>query len=74
MGGLTHRMTFMDAMCTGGLSSYEGLRRGFDEAVADESIKTIVLHVDSGGGEASGCLSWHVTSWPVEAKRKLLLM
>lgn len=55
MGGLTHRMTFIDAMCTGGLSSYEGLRRGFDEALADESIKTIVLHIDSGGGEASGC-------------------
>lgn len=55
MGGLTHRMTFIDAMCTGGLSSYEGLRRGFDEALADESINTIVLHIDSGGGEASGC-------------------
>lgn len=64
MGGLTHRMTFMDAMCTGGLSSYEGLRRGFDEALADESIKTIVLHVDSGGGEASGCfeLARHIVA------------
>lgn len=55
MGGLTHRMSYIDAMCTGGLSSYEGLRKGFDEALADDSIDTIVLHVDSGGGEASGC-------------------
>lgn len=55
MGGLTHRMSYIDAICTGGLSSYEGLRKGFDEALADDSIDTIVLHVDSGGGEASGC-------------------
>lgn len=64
MGGLTHRMSGMDAICTGGLSSYEGLRRAFDEALADDKIKTIVMHIDSGGGEASGCfeLARHIMS------------
>ncbi len=49
-----------------------GLRRGFDEALADESIKTIVLHIDSGGGEASGCfeLARHIMA--SRGQRKLL--
>lgn len=54
-GGLTHRMDAIDAMCTGGLSSYQGITRAFDEAVADVSVDKIVLMVDSGGGEAAGC-------------------
>lgn len=55
MGGLTHRATMMDAMCTGGLSSYAGLMKAFDEALADDSVDRIVMHVDSGGGQATGC-------------------
>lgn len=55
MGGLTHRATGMDALCTGGLSSYSGIMKAFDEALADDSVDRIVMHVDSGGGEATGC-------------------
>lgn len=55
MGGLTHRATGMDALCTGGLSSYAGLMKAYDEALADDSVERIVMHVDSGGGEATGC-------------------
>lgn len=55
MGGLTHRPTGMDAICTGGLSSYAGLMKAFDEAIADENVERIVMHVDSGGGQAVGC-------------------
>lgn len=55
MGGLTHRATGMDALCTGGLSSYAGLMKAYDEALADDSVDRIVMHVDSGGGEATGC-------------------
>ena len=64
MGGLTHRMSGIDALCSGGLNSYEGLRRAFDEALSDDKIKTIVMHVDSGGGEASGCfeLARHIVA------------
>ena len=54
-GALSHRMSGIDAMCTGGLSSYQGLTRAFDEAVADASVDKIVLMIDSGGGEAAGC-------------------
>ncbi|AZV02118.1 hypothetical protein Arno162_78 [Pectobacterium phage Arno162] len=55
MGGLTHRATGMDALCTGGLSSYAGLTKAFDEALADQNVERIVMHVDSGGGQATGC-------------------
>ena len=64
MGALAHRMSGIDAICTGGLNSYEGIRRAFDEAMADDSVKSILLNVDSGGGEASGCfeLARHIAS------------
>lgn len=55
MGGLTHRAMGLDALCTGGLSSYAGLTKAFDEAMADDSVTRIVMHVDSGGGQATGC-------------------
>lgn len=55
MGGLTHRASGMDALCTGGMSSYAGMMKAFDEAIADDSIDRIVMHVDSGGGQATGC-------------------
>ncbi|WP_141933571.1 S49 family peptidase [Bradyrhizobium sp. UNPA324] len=37
-----------------GLTSYEGLRRQFREAAADEDVKSVILDVDSAGGQASG--------------------
>lgn len=55
MGALTHRASGMDALCTGGMSSYAGMTKAFDEAMADPSVERVVLHVDSGGGEAVGC-------------------
>ncbi len=55
MGGLTHRSTGMEALCSNGLSSYASIMREFDEALADDTVERIVLHVDSGGGEATGC-------------------
>lgn len=62
MGGLTHRATGMDALCTGGLSSYAGMTKAFDEAMADPNVDRIVLHIDSGGGQATGCfdLATHI--------------
>jgi signal peptide peptidase SppA len=37
-----------------GLTSYEGLRRQFRDAAADDDVKSVVLDVDSAGGQASG--------------------
>ncbi|MFZ5712967.1 MAG: S49 family peptidase [Bradyrhizobium sp.] len=37
-----------------GLTSYEGLRRQFREAAADEDVNSVILDVDSAGGQASG--------------------
>ncbi|XAO54228.1 capsid assembly protease C [Yersinia phage vB_YenM_P778] len=62
MGSLTHRAMGMEALCTGGMSSYAGMTKAFDEAIADSSVERIVLHVDSGGGQATGCfdLAHHI--------------
>lgn len=37
-----------------GMASYEDIAGRMDKAVADENIKTIVLNINSGGGQASG--------------------
>lgn len=64
MGGLTHRSIGLEALCTDGLSSYAQITKAFDEAMADDSVERIVMHVDSGGGQATGCfdLAHHIIS------------
>lgn len=55
-GPLSHKATFMDALC--GASSYESLAADYDELVKDPDVETIVLQIDSGGGEARGCFEF----------------
>ena len=38
-----------------GMTGYDGIRANFSMALADESVKAIVLDIDSPGGEVSGC-------------------
>lgn len=52
MGTLVHRSGWMDAMS--GLTSYESIQNAFDAAHADADVESILLHIDSPGGEASG--------------------
>lgn len=52
MGPLTYRSTGWEALCGG--MSYESLVASVNEALA-AGHDTIVLNVDSGGGEAYGC-------------------
>lgn len=60
-GSLAHRASGLDALC--GAQSYMTLRAKFDDALNDPKINTIVLEIDSGGGEASGCfdLARHIS-------------
>lgn len=51
-GSLVHRGSFMDAMS--GLSSYDDLAGDLAAALADSSVDSILLRIDSGGGECSG--------------------
>ncbi|WP_017196267.1 S49 family peptidase [Bartonella birtlesii] len=37
-----------------GLTSYEGLRASFREAIAQPDVRAVLLDIDSGGGEAGG--------------------
>lgn len=50
-GVLSYEETFFGALC--GMSSYQGIKSMMDQAV-DEGYSTVVLDVDSGGGEAYG--------------------
>lgn len=56
MGTLTHRAGLLDA--ESGLRSYESLKGAISEAIADTSINSVLLEVDSGGGEAAGCFEF----------------
>lgn len=51
-GALTYEETMLGAWC--GMSSYQGIINRMEQAV-EEGYKTVVLDVDSGGGEAYGC-------------------
>ncbi|MCX8574528.1 MULTISPECIES: S49 family peptidase [unclassified Gilliamella] len=53
-GLLTTRRGSINAACTE-LVSYERLRNDINQALSDDSIKEIVLDINSGGGSATGC-------------------
>ncbi|WP_273719342.1 MULTISPECIES: S49 family peptidase [Bartonella] len=51
-GTLVRRGAWLGALS--GLTSYEGLRASFREAIAQPDVKAVLLDIDSGGGEAGG--------------------
>lgn len=52
-GPLLKRATWFAEVC--GMTSYEVLRRDLQAALDDPSVKSIMLAIDSPGGEANGC-------------------
>lgn len=52
LGSLVNRGAFVGARS--GMTSYEGLGAQFDDAAADDEIHTILMDVNSPGGEALG--------------------
>jgi len=52
-GALVNRP--MPDICGPGPASYAAIRCAFDELLADDNVKAIVLRMDSPGGMASGC-------------------
>ena len=51
-GALVNRGAWLDAQC--GLTSYEGIAAQIGAAIADPEVKSIILDIDSPGGEATG--------------------
>ncbi|WP_375624123.1 MULTISPECIES: S49 family peptidase [unclassified Bartonella] len=51
-GTLVRRGAWLGALS--GLTSYEGLRASFREAMAQHDVRAVLLDIDSGGGEAGG--------------------
>lgn len=52
-GSLVRKASMMEAEC--GLCSYDSISKQLSDALADSTIKGIMLDIDSPGGEASGC-------------------
>ena len=52
-GTLVQRGGWLDAMS--GMASYERIGRQVEAAAGDASVRSILLDVDSGGGEVAGC-------------------
>lgn len=52
-GTLTHKASQMDAMS--GMRGYNAIQAELESAVADESVKGIMLDVNSPGGAVAGC-------------------
>ncbi|EJF74310.1 signal peptide peptidase SppA, 36K type [Bartonella sp. DB5-6] len=51
-GTLVRRGAWLGALS--GLTSYEGLRASFREAIAQPDVRAVLLDIDSSGGEAGG--------------------
>lgn len=51
-GALSHKATSMEAIC--GARSYQSILADFKHLSEDKAVKTIVMNIDSGGGEATG--------------------
>jgi signal peptide peptidase SppA len=56
-GALSHKATMFEAMC-GGASSYASLTKMYDKLTASKDVHTIVMEIDSGGGEARGAFEF----------------
>jgi signal peptide peptidase SppA len=52
-GSLVRRKNALQAYS--GLTSYADIAQAFDQAVADNNVKAVLLRLDSFGGEAGGC-------------------
>ncbi len=56
-GSLVHRNLGIDALCGDLFTSYEGIRSWFGEAINSSQVRSILLDVDSFGGEVGGCFA-----------------
>ncbi|WP_020178530.1 S49 family peptidase [Methylopila sp. M107] len=71
LGTLVRRGTWLDAEC--GLMSYGLIRQGFDDMLADPSVRGVVAEYDTPGGEAGGCfdLARHMRAAAKAARKPL---
>jgi len=56
VGSMTHRSTGIEAMS--GMTSYASLQEQVEDAMSDQSVKNILLDIDSGGGQVAGAFDF----------------
>lgn len=52
-GVLAHKYGTLDPYC--GMTGYDGIERKLKDAMADASVRGVLLDIDSNGGECAGC-------------------
>jgi capsid assembly protease len=70
MGSLVNRGAWVGA--SSGLTSYEGLAAQVEAAVADPSVRGILLDIDSPGGEATGAFGFYETLRGARARKPIV--
>ena len=70
MGSLVNRGAWVGA--SSGLTSYEGLAAQVEAAVADPTVRGIVLDIDSPGGEATGAFGFYETLREARARKPIV--
>ncbi len=71
-GPLTHRRTFMSDFF--GATTYDILRRALAEAVADATVGTIILDIDSPGGSTHGLQETGDAVYAARKKKKVIAL
>jgi hypothetical protein len=69
-GSLVNRGAWIGA--SSGLTSYEGIAAQLERAAADPQVKTVVLDIDSPGGEATGMFSLAAKVRAVAAEKPVI--
>lgn len=72
IGPMMKRAMGLEALC--GAMGYDDYRMQFDKAFDNPNVKTVILNLDSGGGDASGLfdLAQHVYDKKKESGKKMI--
>ncbi len=69
-GSLVHRAGWLDAMS--GIMSYEEIRSNFRRATDDPAVESVLLDVDTFGGEAAGVFDLADEIYQARAKKEII--
>lgn len=68
-GTLVHKLGTLQPWS--GMTGYDGIRRNLISALEDDSVRAIMLHIDSPGGEVSGCFDLVDLVYSIRGKKPI---
>lgn len=69
-GSLVHRAGWLDALS--GIMSYEEIRANFRKAMADPAVETVLLDIDTFGGESAGVFDLADEIYQARAEKEII--